>query len=68
MSRLSSSRLFSQKVLIRPSDYLPHVYVSMRFGNDGVAALEPAAVGIVGCGYLGPAQVGFPSRRCRLLS
>ena len=46
-------QLVAQKVLIRPADYLPGVYLSMRFGDTGAAALEPARVGIVGCGPLG---------------
>ncbi len=46
-------QLVSQKVLIRPADYLPRVYLSMRFGDAGAAALEPACIGIVGCGPLG---------------
>ena len=46
-------QLVSQKVLIRPTEYLPRVYMSMRFGDQAAAALEPARVGIVGCGYLG---------------
>ena len=46
-------QLVSQKVLMRPTDYLPRVYLSMRFGDAGAAALEPASVGIVGCGPLG---------------
>lgn len=46
-------QLVAQKVLIQPTDHLPRVYLSMRFGDAGVAALEPTTVGIVGCGYLG---------------
>lgn len=46
-------QLVSQQVLIQPTDYLPQVYLSMRFGAAGVAALEPSAVGLVGCGHLG---------------
>lgn len=46
-------QLVSQKVLIDPTDHLPKVYLSMRFGEAGIAALEPAAIGIVGCGHLG---------------
>ena len=46
-------QLISQKVLIQPTDYLPRVYLSMCFGDAGVAALDPTTVGIVGCGYLG---------------
>ena len=51
-------QLASQKVLVQPTDYLPQVYLSMRFGDAGVAALEPATVGIVGCGYLGSRIAG----------
>lgn len=46
-------QLVAQKVLMRPADYLPGVYLSMRFGEAGAAALAPARVGIVGCGPLG---------------
>ncbi len=46
-------QLVAQRVLIRPTDHLPRVYLSMRFGDAGAAAIEPACVGIVGCGHLG---------------
>lgn len=46
-------QLVAQKVLMRPADYLPHVYLSMRFGDASAAALDAASVGIVGCGPLG---------------
>ena len=58
-------QLVAQQVLIRPSDHLPSVYLSMRFGGAGVPALEPASVGVVGCGPLG-SRIGRELARVRV--
>lgn len=46
------SYLLKEKVLIAPEAYLPHVYLSMHFG-DQVAGIASRTVGVVGAGFLG---------------
>lgn len=47
------SYLVDQQILISPEAYLPHVYLSMRYGAGGTSKLENKTVGILGCGALG---------------
>lgn len=44
--------LLNEEVLIEPDSYLPHVYLSMRFGK-GVQKIAARTVGMVGSGFVG---------------
>jgi thiazole/oxazole-forming peptide maturase SagC family component len=45
--------LVEQRILIPPTDYLPHVYFAMQYGGEGVEALRTRTVGMLGTGSLG---------------
>jgi bacteriocin biosynthesis cyclodehydratase domain-containing protein len=45
--------LVKERILIPPQDYLPHVYLSMLFGDATAEALASRTVGLIGGGPLG---------------
>jgi bacteriocin biosynthesis cyclodehydratase domain-containing protein len=45
--------LVKEQILIPPQRYLPHVYLGMQFGGEGVEQLGARTVGFLGSGFLG---------------
>ncbi|MFO0578094.1 MAG: TOMM precursor leader peptide-binding protein [Polyangia bacterium] len=47
-----ASYLLDRQILIRPSDYLPHVYLAMQYGTHATAITD-RTIGLIGAGPLG---------------